>query len=44
MYKQSAVLRKSRNCTDPVARQFAARNRTVNIGLIGNAAVWGKGG
>lgn len=32
------MLRKSRNCTDPVAKQFAARNRTVNISLICNAA------
>lgn len=47
---ESAVLRKKkererrrRNYTNPVAKQCAARNRTVNISLIGNAAWWRKG-
>lgn len=38
---ESAVLRKKRerNYTNPVTKHFAARNRTVNVSLIGNAAV-----
>ena len=45
---ESAMLREKkkkekRNCTNPVAKQFAARNRTVNMSLIGNAAMWSEG-
>lgn len=35
--------KKEKNCTNPVAKQFAARNRTVNKSLMGNAAAWSEG-